>query len=119
MTDPFGQPVNPFMQGQMSEMAEKKKQLESINNRFREQVIAVFCNPHGVQLLETFKEVFLQQPVCPPGCVEGYGYMREGENGLIVRISNIVKNAMKPSPTTTQSVPDIPKEGDKEENGKL
>jgi hypothetical protein len=95
-TEPFQQPVNPFAKGPTSEQLEKQKYLANVNNRLKEQIVAVFANPHGLQLLETLKEIFLYQPVCPPGSVEGYGYKREGENQLIIRIATIVKNAMNP-----------------------
>lgn len=96
MTEPFQQPLNPFAKGPTSEQVDKQKYLNDVNGRLKEQIIAVFCNPHGLQLLETLKETFLNQPVCPPGCLEGYGYKREGENALIIRIATIVKNAMNP-----------------------
>jgi hypothetical protein len=95
MTQPFQQPVNPFQK----EEVEKKAFVNDLNNKLREQIIHVFCNPHGIQLLDTLEEIFLKQPVCPPGCVEGYGFKRDGENQLIIRIANIARQAMNPTPS--------------------
>lgn len=99
MTEPFSQPVNPYAAQVQQEQTEKQKYLSQVNNRLKEQIIAVFGNPHGLQLLDTLEEIFLRQPVCPPGCVEGYGYKREGENGLIIRFRAIVNQALQPVPT--------------------
>lgn len=93
--EPFNQPVNPNSAAMMAELSEKQKRLAHDNAKLKEQVITVFCNPHGLQLLDTLEEVFLRQPVCPPGCIEGYGHYREGENQLVLRIRKIVNNAMK------------------------
>jgi len=106
MTEPFQQPVNPFAKGPTPEQMDKQKYLTQVNSRLKEQIIAVFATPHGLQLLETLKETFLLQPVCPPGCLEGYGYKREGENGLIIRIATIVKNAMNPIESEKESKKD-------------
>lgn len=97
MTQPFEQPVNPFTQAQKEEQSEKLKYMSEVNKRLRDQIIAVFANPHGLQLLNTLEDIFLRQPVCPPGCVEGYGYKREGENSLIIRFRAVVDSAMNPN----------------------
>ena len=93
-SEPFAQPVNPYAKNK--ELDEKQKFMAQLNSKLRDEVVQVFANPHGLQLLDTLEDIFLKQPVCPPGCVEGYGYKREGENQLIVRIRNIVTQAMTP-----------------------
>mgnify|MGYP003655533436 CR=1 FL=1 len=90
MIGPFDQLVNPFIGGPS---AEHKSQVKQIDQKFREQVIATFCTPHGMQLLDTLDDLYVRQPVCPAGCVEGYGYMREGENRLIIKLRAIVNSA--------------------------
>ena len=62
-------------------------------------IVAVFSGPHGQALLDRWDDVYLRQPVCPPGCVEGYGYKREGENALIIKIRRIVNTAKNPRVT--------------------
>lgn len=90
MTHPLNQPVDPF--AQQREMARFK---HDVDKRLREQVIAVFANPNGLQLLDTLDDLYLRQPVSPAGCVEGYGYMREGENRLILKLRAIVNSAQQ------------------------
>ncbi len=97
MTEPFKQPVDPFGGQATPEQSERQRQIAHMNNRLKEQIISVFSNPHGMQLLDTLEEIFLRQPVCPPGCVKGYGYKREGENQLIIRIRSIVNQSMQPT----------------------
>lgn len=88
--------INPFTQGAHILAAQKQhedlQKREHLQNRFRDQVLATFLTPHGEQLLQTLEELYLLRPVCPPGSPEGYGYMREGENSLIMRFKNIIKN---------------------------
>lgn len=90
--NPIHQPVNPYA-AQMKE--EQQKFYKELDAMLREQVTAVFCNPHGLQLLNTLEDIYIRQPVCPAGCIEGYGYMREGENRLILKIRRIVNQAQK------------------------
>lgn len=90
MINPFQQPSNPF--GEPIRDATDRVSRD-IAQRFREQVIATFCTPHGEQLLDTLDDLYVRQPVCPAGCPEGYGYMREGENRLILKLRAIVNSA--------------------------
>jgi hypothetical protein len=92
MMNPAFQPVNPYA-AQMKEDAQRY--MKGLDQKLKEQVIAVFCNPHGLQLLDTLYEMFVHQPVSPPGSVKGYGFMREGENRLIIKLRAIVNNAQK------------------------
>lgn len=92
MMNPAMQPVNPYA-AQMKE--ETQKYIKNLDQRLKENVIAVFSNPHGMQLLDTLDELYVRQPVCPAGCPEGYGYMREGENRLIIKLRAIITNAQK------------------------
>ncbi len=96
--------VNPFMQtlnpiGQQMQQETQKFQ-KDVTKRLHDQVVAVFANPHGMQLLDTLDDLYVRQPVCPAGCVEGYGYLREGENRLILRLRSIVNAAQQASFTS-------------------
>jgi hypothetical protein len=95
MNEPFRQPVNPYANTPNID-EEKNKYLRNLDQKLREQIVAVFANPHGMQLLDTLEDFYLRQPVCPPGCVKGYGYKREGENSFIIKLRAIVNNAQKP-----------------------
>lgn len=103
MTDPFSQPVNP-MTSQAPTMAQQaqKAQFEALNNKVKEQIIAVFCNPHGLQLLETWEQIYLRAPACPPGCPEGYGYMRSAQNEFVTKIRLAVEQAQQPQGESVQ-----------------
>ena len=90
--NPIYQDVNPYGM-QMKE--ERVRMFEGMDKRLKEQVTAVFCNPHGLQLLDTLDDLYVRQPVCPAGCPEGYGYMREGQNSLILKIRAIVHAAQQ------------------------
>jgi len=92
MINPFEQRINPYA-AQLKE--ESQKFIKQMDQRFREQVIATFCTPHGMQLLDTLDDLYVRQPVSPAGCVEGYGFMREGENRLIIKLRAIVNSAQK------------------------
>ncbi|CAB4240889.1 hypothetical protein UFOVP23_33 [uncultured Caudovirales phage] len=88
--NPFEQTVDPLAKNVPS--AKERFHID-VQQRFREQVISVFANPHGMQLLDTLDDLYVRQPVSPAGCVEGYGYMREGENRLIIKLRAIVNSA--------------------------
>lgn len=90
MTHPMNQPVNPF--NPFKELAVFRKDVE---NKLRDQIVAIFANPLGMQLLDTLDDLYIRQPVCPPGSPEGFGYMREGENRLILKIRAIVNSAQQ------------------------
>lgn len=93
--DPFFQPSNPFSGQALNMTQDQVNMLSQVNNRLRQQVIEVFMNPLGLQLLDTLEDLYVRQPVCPPGCVEGYGYKREGENALILKLRNIINQAQR------------------------
>lgn len=86
MTDALIQNVNPFT----AYAHEVQEVVKKNDMRLKEQVIAVFSTPHGMQLLETLDELFTRRPVCPAGSPEGYGYMREGQNSLVAKFRNII-----------------------------
>lgn len=88
----FTQTVDPFTAHEPLQ-SEPLIQKQSIEQYFSSQVIAVFNTPHGQQLLNTLEDLYIRQPVCPAGCVEGYGYMREGENRLILKLMRIARQA--------------------------
>jgi hypothetical protein len=48
-------------------------------------------NENGTNLLKLLKEMFFDLPVCPPGCKEGYGYYREGQNDVFRYIERCLK----------------------------
>lgn len=87
--NPFNQPVNPSGEYK-PDVNEFKKEMDK---RLKEQVIAVFLNPHGEQLLDTLEDLYVRQQVCPPGCAKGFGYFREGQNNIILRFQAILKQA--------------------------
>jgi uncharacterized protein YfbU (UPF0304 family) len=91
---PFDQIVDPFTGVKKEEV---DKYFRKIDEETRNLVIAVFANPHGIQLLDRWDDLYVRQPVCPPGSIEGYGYKREGENAFIIKIRSIVNNAQKVS----------------------
>lgn len=91
--DPIKQAIDPFSNHPKEHLLKSR-----IDSYLREQVISVFCNPHGLQLLDTLEDLYLRQPVSPAGCAKGYGFMREGENRIILRLRGIVNNAQKEKP---------------------
>lgn len=93
MTNPFFQPSDPFTGRQLSMTQDQMNLMTEIQKRFRQQVIEVFLNPQGLQLLDTLEDLYVRQPVCPPGCIEGFGYRREGENAFILKLRAIIKDA--------------------------
>lgn len=89
MTKPFQQALNPFTGFEQ----EQKQFIKEIDNLLRERVLTVLANPNGEQLLDTLDDMYVRQPVSPPGCTEGYGYYREGQNSLILKLRRIVAAA--------------------------
>lgn len=90
MNNPMAQAVDPFTYQRQADSTQK-----DVRDKLKDQIIGVFSNPHGLQLLETLEEMFVRQSVSPPGCPEGYGYFREGQNSLILKIRSIVNAAAK------------------------
>lgn len=84
------QAVDPFTHQRQAESSHKETR-----DKLKDQIIGVFCNPHGAQLLDTLEDMFIKQPTCPVGSPEGYGYFREGQNSLILKIRAIVNGAAK------------------------
>lgn len=91
MTDALIQNINPFT-AYAAEIQEITKRKE---NKLREQVIATFSTPHGLQLLDTLEEMYIYKSVCPAGAPKGYGYMREGQNSLILKFRSIIQAAQQ------------------------
>lgn len=98
MSDPIAQPVNPFANQKQvrPEDVARMQQAQHMANKLKDQIIAVFSNPHGMQLIETLVEAFVHKPTWQPGCPEGYGYKREGENSLILYFKHIAEKAQTP-----------------------
>lgn len=50
----------------------------------------VLNNPHGRELLAELEKMFIKKPICPPGCVEGYGYWRDGQASVVLTLERLV-----------------------------
>ena len=96
--NPINQQVDPF--NSQSAVEAFQQRARSADQKLREHAIGTLANPQGLQLLETLTELYNNMPVCPPGSVEGYGFYREGQNSVIARLKNIVKEAQTPIPQT-------------------
>ena len=92
--NPFNQLVHPFMDAKPKDPNERPHR--QIDEETKAMIISVFANPQGLQLLDRWDDIYLRQPTCPPGCVEGYGYKREGENAFIIKLRRIVNEAQNP-----------------------
>lgn len=92
ITDPFAQKIDPFNQRTLA-LDKFKRHLDEETKNL---IIAVFSNPHGIQLLDRWDDLHLRQPVCPIGAPEGTGYARSAVNDFIVKIRRIVNEAQTP-----------------------
>lgn len=91
MINPWDQPVDPLNKDRPDVHHFKKE----MDKRLKEQVIGVFLNPQGEQLLQTLEDLYVRQTVCPPGATKGYGFWREGQNSLILKFQAIIRQAQQ------------------------
>jgi hypothetical protein len=93
MSDPFSQITNPFT----SYAKQTEETAKKLDEHLSAQVIAVFDNPQGLQLLDTLDDIYVRQPTSPPGAVKGYGYFREGQNSFILKLRAIINKSKRTS----------------------
>jgi hypothetical protein len=89
--------MNPFLQNSdpFTNRPDQQTPTTDIHDYLYQQVVAVFLNAQGEQLLNTLEDLYIRQPVCPVDCPEGYGYFREGQNSVIYRIQQMINKARK------------------------
>jgi hypothetical protein len=58
---------------------------------FNKAIAQVFSHPLGEYVLGYIRNRTIERSVCPPGCAEGYGYFREGQNDLVRQIEDAIK----------------------------
>lgn len=92
MSDPFYQAIDPF-NGRAH--PEHQKMMKDLDEHLYQRVIAALLDAEGQLLLNTLEDIYIRQPVCPPGAVEGWGYYREGQNSVIFKLVRMIEKARK------------------------
>ena len=88
---PLAQPYNPFTAGKRAQAPEEV--MRNLQESLNDKIVAVFANPHGIQLLDLLDDMYVRQPVAVPGQPEGASFVREGENRIIRKFRAAVNKA--------------------------
>jgi len=95
MSDPFYQAIDPF-NGRAH--PEHQKMMKDLDEHLYQLVISVFLNAQGELLLNALEDLYIRQPVCPPGSVKGWGHYREGQNSIVFKLRRMIEKARKMTP---------------------
>lgn len=77
----------------LDEYSPAKKKDGVPDDVFTSLVTRVFAKKDGQDLLRFLKEGYIEAPVAPLGCIEGYAQRREGQNDIIRLFIQISKGA--------------------------
>lgn len=70
---------------------QKKPEANTELMEFNNAIAQVFAHPLGEFVLQYMRSKTIERPVSPPGCVEGYGYFREGQNDWVRQMEDAIR----------------------------